>query len=428
MRYLISATILLALTISCSRGNDRPVAEAPTAPSVVAASADSAIASGGVSRPTAYTFTSQQDAYQFFAQLDTRYQTGLGRSASPQTYVDLEGAVVWIQEYVRHRSNGCDHATATQRVLSQVGGGPVAAPCATVAEGQFLVGSRSDVVAFYRTLDTRYQQLGAGLRASSVDLEGQAIWYQQYLRYRSSGCDHATALSKVFTMIDGGAEPATCYVGCGYRITPDTITTGVGALNSTFEMRPNPVACEYTLTSDASWLTFPGDQRVGNGFFNIPYSVGANLSNAERTGRITATWATGSATFTVRQTGSPYAVSFTLVDGFRSTGTTDQCHVRSSTTPCTFTASNNLPGNNITYTWAAFYNYGTLSKVLRQASTSNVFVINESCGGAGSTASGAEENLLVELRVEDDRGNVVTISSGQGAQRSLLMKLYSCGT
>lgn len=424
MRYLIGTALALAFTVSCSRGNERPIADAPSAPSAV--TAIDAGPGGGVSRPMDYTFTSSQDANQFFVQLETKYQAGLGRSSSAQTYVDLEGVVVWIQEYVRHRANGCDHATSSQRVLAQIDGGPVATACATVAAGQFLVGTRSDVVEFFRTLDAKYQQMGRGQRASFVDLEGQAIWYQQYLRYRASGCDHATAVAKVFEMIEGRAEPANCYVGCGYRITPDTVTLGVGSLNSTFEIRPDPVACEYTLTSDASWLTFPSNQRVGNGFFNIPYSVAANLGNADRVGKITATWATGSATFTVRQTGSPYAVSFTLVDGFRSVSATTQCHVRSSTTPCTFTASTNLPGNNVTYTWAAFYTYGT-AKVVRQASTSNTFVVNESCGGAGSSSGGEEQLLSVELRVEDDRGNVVTIASGQGAQPGLLMKLFSCG-
>jgi hypothetical protein len=427
MRYLTGAAILLAATISCSRGNDRPVADSPTAPSV--ASAESALAgSGGVSRPMDYTFPAQQEAYQFFSQLETKYQGSLGRSSAPQSYVDLEGVIVWIQEYVRHRVNGCDNATATQRVLSQIDGGAVSTPCAVVPAGVFNVGSQSDVVAFYRTLDTKYQQMGRGQRASTVDLEGQAIWYQQYLKYRQTGCDYTTALTKVFAMIDGGAEPVSCYVACSYRITPDTVTLGVGALNSTFEIRPNPVACEYTLTSNASWLTFPADQRVGNGFFNIPYSVASNLGNAERRGVITATWATGSATFTVRQTGSPYAVSFTLVDGFRSVNTTNECHIRSSTTPCTFTASTNLPGNNVTFTWAASYNYGNTAKIVRQASTNNVFVVSDSCGGQGSTTGGEAYDLTVELRVEDDRGNVVTIASGQGSQPALLMKMFTCGS
>jgi hypothetical protein len=117
-----------------------------------------------------------------------------------------------------------------------------------------------------------------------------------------------------------------------------------------------------------------------------------------------------------------------LVDGFRSVNTTTECQIRSSTTPCTFTATTNLPGNNVTYTWSASYNYGSLSKVPRQSGTSNVFVINDSCGGETSTANGAEADLRVELRVEDDRGNVVTIASGEGSQPNLRMKFFSCGT
>jgi hypothetical protein len=426
MRYLTGAAILLAVTVSCSRGNDRPVADVPTAPSAVTTNAVP-ISGGGVSGPMDVSFPPQQEAYRFFGDLENKYQNGLRRSATQQTYVDLEGVIVWIQEYVRYRASGCDHATASQRVLSQIDGARALGDCAVVPAGTFPVGTRSEVVDMRRSLETKYQQMGRGLRSTAIDLEGEAIWFQQYLRYRLSGCDYATAVSKVFAMIDGGPEPANCYVGCKWRITPDTVTLGVGGLTSTFEMRPDPLACEYTLTSNASWLTFPADQRVGRSFGLVPYTVESNLGNADRTGVITATWATGTATFTVRQTGSPYAVSFTLVDGYRSVNTTNECHIRSSSTPCTFTASNNLPGNNITYSWAAFYTYG-IAKVVRQTSTSNVFVLSEACGGAGSSSgSGTEEALLVELRVEDDRGNVVTIASGQGRQPSLLMKLFTCG-
>jgi hypothetical protein len=427
MRYVMGLVLILAVSAGCSRNPDRAVVDTPSSPT--ASVADPTMSVGrGVFGTMAVTFPATTDPTQFAIELESKYQNGLGRPAT-QTYVDPEGAVVWVQEYIRYRVQACDHATAVQRIRAQIGGASAAAACGAEQTGQIAIPSHSDLVDFKRTLETIYQtQLGRGPRATFVDLEGSVIWIAEYLGYRINGCDHATAVLKVFTRIDTGTIPASCYVACSYRITPDTVTLGVGSLNSTFEIRPNPVACEYTLSSNASWLTFPSDQRVGNGFFNIPYSVASNLGNADRTGVITATWSGGSATFTVRQTGSPYAVSFTLVDGFRSVNSTTQCHIRSSTTPCTFTASTNLPGNNVTYTWAAFYNYGNTAKVVRQASTSNVFVVSDSCGGQGSSAGGEEYGLTVELRVEDDRGNVITIASGQGSQPSLLMKMFTCGS
>lgn len=426
MRYLTAVVIVIAASVACSREPAQRTAATLTGPSSVTA-ADSTIGLGGVSGPMAVDFPAASDPRQFRLDLDFKYQTGLQRPATT-TYVDLEGDVVWVQEYIRYRVNGCDHATAVQRIIAQIDGGAAGGGCSSEPVGLIAFPSRADVVDFRRTLETKYQQMGRGLRTTYVDLEGAVIWITEYLRYRVNGCTHDTAVAKVFAQIDGGPVSDTCYVACNWRVTPDTVTTGVGVLNSTFELRPDPVACEYTLTSEASWLTFPSEHRTGRGFTHVPYSVAQNLGNTDRTGRIRVTWETGSATFTVQQTASPYSVSFTLVDGFRSVNTTNQCHVRSTSTPCTFTGSTNLPGNNVTFTWAAFYSYGTLEKVVRQSSTSNVFVVSDACGGAGSSASGEEYPLTVELRVEDDRGNVVTIRSGEGAQSSLLMKMFSCGT
>lgn len=426
MRYLTAAVILIAASMACSRQPSERVAATVTGPSAIAA-ADASLGSGGVSGPMAVNFPASSEARQFRLDLEFKYQTGLQRPATT-TYVDLEGDVVWVQEYIRYRVNGCDHATSVQRILAQIDGGAASGGCSSEPVGLISFPSRADLVDFRRTLETKYQQMGRGLRTTHVDLEGAVIWIAEYLRYRVNSCTHDATVAKVFAQIDGGPVSDTCYVACNWRVTPDTVTQGVGSLNSTFELRPDPVACEYTLSSDASWLTFPSSYRTGRNFTQVPYSVAQNLGNVDRTGRIRVTWETGSATFTVRQNASPYSVSFTLVDGYRSVNTTNQCQIRSSSTPCTFTGTTNLPGNNVSFTWAAFYNYGTLEKIVRQTSTSNVFVVSEACGGAGSSAAGEEYALTVELRVEDDRGNVVTIRSGEGAQSSLLMKIFSCGT
>jgi hypothetical protein len=74
-------------------------------------------------------FPSRADAFEFRNQLETKYQSGLGRSTS-LTSVDREGEVVWTQEYIRYRVNGCDHPTATQRVMTQIDGNPPGGICA----------------------------------------------------------------------------------------------------------------------------------------------------------------------------------------------------------------------------------------------------------------------------------------------------------
>ena len=84
------------------------------------------VAPGGVSGKFDVSFPPRNDSFDFRNQLETKYQTGLGRAAAP-TFVDREGEVVWTQEYMRYRTNGCDHATATQRVMTQIDGQPAGA-------------------------------------------------------------------------------------------------------------------------------------------------------------------------------------------------------------------------------------------------------------------------------------------------------------
>ena len=52
----------------------------------------------------------------------------MGRGLS-STSVDPEGSAIWITEYLRYRTNGCDHANAEAKVFSQIDGGPVPATC-----------------------------------------------------------------------------------------------------------------------------------------------------------------------------------------------------------------------------------------------------------------------------------------------------------
>ena len=98
------------------------------------------------------------------------------------TIVDREGEVVWTQEYIRYRVNGCDHATAVARVMTQIDAG---------------AGLR-----FARAKDFRFRRaptrcssaasFGTKYRSESrpavdfVDQEG-VVWIQEYLRYRVNG-------------------------------------------------------------------------------------------------------------------------------------------------------------------------------------------------------------------------------------------------
>ena len=83
---------------------------------------------------TTVNFPPRNEPLLFRQQLETLYRDNLRRGAS-QTFVDAEGDIVWTQEYFRYRVNGCNNQQATERVLSQVLGGPVQAVCNATGGG-----------------------------------------------------------------------------------------------------------------------------------------------------------------------------------------------------------------------------------------------------------------------------------------------------
>lgn len=73
-------------------------------------------------------FPPRNESLDFKKALEAKYQNDLHRSAGSST-VDGEGDVVWIQEYLRYRVNGCSHGDAVAKVLSQIDTGVIAPVC-----------------------------------------------------------------------------------------------------------------------------------------------------------------------------------------------------------------------------------------------------------------------------------------------------------
>jgi hypothetical protein len=381
---------------------------------------------GGISGPMDVLFPSRADSAQFRNQLETKYQIGLGRSPS-MTSVDPEGEVVWTQEYIRYRVNGCDHPTAVQRVMTQIDGNPPGGICAENRDFVILFPPRDHTMDFRRQLETKYSQ--SLLRAPAptfVDMEGSVIWTQEYLRYRVNECDHNSAVVKVNTQIDGGPVPPTCVPACRDRAAPGDRARSGGQQTNFFDLVGEPGGCAWTASSDASWLTFSSDLTSGTNSVTIPYTVSQNVSGGPRTGRIRFAWAGGGSSHTVYQDGSAIISSFTMTDPFRSgTSPTTECHFRSTATPCTFTAATNMPGGNYVFTWTATYFYGT-QKTTTQTGASNQFTITDACGGTDSTATGNHGDLGVSVTITDSLGNSQTITSGEGAQPALRIVRFTC--
>jgi hypothetical protein len=154
-------------------------------------------------------FPPRNESLEFRRVLETKYRDGLGR-APAASFVDLEGSVVWTQEYIRYRIGQCAHEDATARVLMQIDGlgvQPVCGPPSTPPSFP----PRNESLVFRSGLEAKYRDgLRRGATSTAVDLEGDVVWTQEYLRYRLGRCSHDQAVARVLAQIDGLGTAATC--------------------------------------------------------------------------------------------------------------------------------------------------------------------------------------------------------------------------
>lgn len=73
-------------------------------------------------------FPPRNEGLDFMNALQVKYRDDLRRGAS-SSFVNSEGAVVWVLEYLRYRLNGCGHGDATTKVLMQIRGQGVQPLC-----------------------------------------------------------------------------------------------------------------------------------------------------------------------------------------------------------------------------------------------------------------------------------------------------------
>jgi hypothetical protein len=162
---------------------------------------------GGV--PGTVTFPPRNEPADFYNQLLGVYQNELGAGRS-STYVDAEGAVIWLTEYARQRVGQCTHELATENTLNQlVGAGTLV--CAATPGGPIPFPPRDQGLLFMNQLDAAYRdRLGRSLGSSFIDNEGAVVWVLEYLRYRLNNCNHGDATTKVFQQIRGQGIQPTC--------------------------------------------------------------------------------------------------------------------------------------------------------------------------------------------------------------------------
>jgi hypothetical protein len=274
-------------------------------------------------------------------------------------------------------------------------------------------------VDFRRQLGHKYQSMGRSAQ-SAVDPDGAAIWTSEYFRYRTSGCDHPTAVQNVMTQIDGNAAPPTCLSACIYRASVPF--TAVPSAGGTFvaDVERTSGSCDYIAVSETEWISLvrpiTGSGR-GVQTFNV-----ANNSGPARTGWIRFQWPSGSTYVEVRQ--NSLTLAFQFFDPASQTTPTTECALRTSATICTLTAvTSNLAFAVATYDWRVEYAYGG-TRVRTQVGSTPSFSFTESCGASAS--GGNPIPLSVRLIATDTAGNSATLFSGQGSQPALQLRSFNC--
>lgn len=237
-------------------------------------------------------------------------------------------------------------------------------------------------------------------RSASITVNGTSVVFAQSapILIAPAGC--AVVLSATSAKANGGGGPINI-----------TVTA--------------PANCQWTATSNASFLTVSG-ATTGPGTAVI---TAAGNAGPSRTGTVTI----GGQTVTITQDTGVFA-GFNLFDPSQSISATNVCQFRGATssvsTTCTLRSTSFTGGPTpiTTFAWTIQYTYGSV-KVISASSSTPDLSFTDTCGAAnaGATDDGALNPLDVTLTVTDANGNTATAKSGSGNQPPLFVQLFNCG-
>jgi hypothetical protein len=310
--HLSTAAALVFAITGCSSSSS------PTAPSAasnhsataaVAALTGSAPTLSGVSGPSDVSFPPRNEPLLFRTALESVYRDSLRRQAV-QTFVDQEGTIVWTQEYLRYRVNLCSHAAAVSAVMSQIDGRGIQPTCGSATTAAFP--PRNEPFDFMVQLEAKYRD---GLRRTAnpsfVDVEGNIVWTQEYLRYRVSGCGHTSAQQRVFDQIAGRGIA----VDCARRTDtfPFILTSTAAVVVGPIQAANGPLQVDLNFSGNFIILACVGTTsacvpmggRPQRHTFNIPNDFPAGLIQARVYFNPSATQPGGNAAGTVAFTYNP---------------------------------------------------------------------------------------------------------------------------
>ena len=236
-------------------------------------------------------FPPRDEAYDFRVNhLETKYRDGLRRSPV-QTFVNVEGEIVWTQEYLRHRVNGASHAAAVDAVRSEIDrvtGFPGLLDYPSFALVAFP--PRDESFSFRNELERIYRdRLRRSAVSTFVDNEGSLVWTQQYLLHRVNGCGHLEAALKVLDEIDGrtvAACPAGPTPSCTFAISSFAQTYPASGGSGSFTVATQAGCTWYAERAVSSEDYVSLGEQVRNGTQAVAYTVRANTTGAARSGQV----------------------------------------------------------------------------------------------------------------------------------------------
>ncbi len=130
---------------------------------------------GDVTTPN-ISFPPRNEPNDFYAQLNALYRDRLG-AAPVTTFIDPEGAVVWLSEYARYRVGLCDHRTGQARVFWTIDSGTTMGVCEPTPAGAIPFPPRNEGMEFMAALNAKYRDSFARAPVmSNVDNEGAVVW------------------------------------------------------------------------------------------------------------------------------------------------------------------------------------------------------------------------------------------------------------
>ena len=187
---------------------------------------------------TVIPFPPRDQTLNFFLTLEDTYRDTLGRPQDNQGFVDAEGSAVWFPEWLRYVLNQCTVTEASNRVLMQIRGQGIQPVCGSAPAGVINFPPRNQSLDFLSTLDAFYRdELNRTVQLSHIDLEGKAVWLQEYQRYRVNTCSHSQAQQRVLSQIATGIIAAIC--GPANSFTAGTYLVGTDIVSGRFYSNPS---------------------------------------------------------------------------------------------------------------------------------------------------------------------------------------------